>query len=227
MRRGLILIALLGLVACQPPSERLLQQKSYALEVDFQESLPGLSDTERAELHSTYETAIRARLKATYGEPVSVLSAPEGCPVIKVEVDSLQLAAYPPKGGLFKAWLADSVVSGVLDHLTHNPSAEAAENGRNNSYLDRYIDRKVETRRLDRLGYLPLLVKGRLTYLDTGRTYSCVLDGEHLLTLFRPLAKLDNRDQGPEIRTEEARVLAEAVAGRLVSRGDWTLSVNR
>lgn len=227
MRRGIVLIALLGLMACQPPSERLAERKRYAVEFDFRETLPGLSDGQRAELEGVYEAAIRARLKALYGEPVPAPPAPEGCPVIKVQVDALRLAAYPPKGGLFKGWLVDSTVTGVLDTLTNNPDANANQNEIQNSYLERYIDRKVETHRLDRLGYLPLLVTAQLTYWDTERAYFCDLDGEDLLTSFRPLGKLSGQDQEREIRAEEGRVLAGAVADRLASRADWTTSVNR
>jgi hypothetical protein len=218
-------LALLALMACQPPSERLTQRHAYALEVVFHESLPGLSDRDRSTLHADYEAAIRSRLRAAYGEPAS--PAPVDCPVIRVEVDGLQLAAYPPSGGLFKGWLVDSTVSGVLDSLTRNRNAEAQQNGRNDSYLDRYIARKVETRRLDRLGYLPLLVKARLTYQDPERSYRRELDGEDLLTAFRPLNRLGGQDQAREIRAEEARVLAGAVVDQLAARSGWATRLDR
>lgn len=223
--RRFVPLALLALVACQPPGERLAQRHAYALEVVFHESLPGVSDADRSALHAAYEAAIRARLRADYGDPAS--PAPEGCPVIQVDVEGLELAAYPPKGGLFVGWLIDSTVSGVLDDLTRNPGATAEQNARNNSYLDRYIARKVETHRLDRIGYLPLLVKARLTYQDPERSYRKNLDGEDLLTAFRPLSRVEGRDQAADIRAEEARVLAEAVANQLASRADWTTTLKR
>ena len=227
MRRGFAPIALLlALCACEPPRDRIAERKRYAVEFDFRESLPGLGDAEKAALEASYEAAIRAKLQSLYGEPQPAPPAPQGCPVIKVEVDALELAAYPPKGGLFKGWLVDSTLTGILDHLTKNPQADANQNAIQNEYLDRYIARKVETHRLDRLGYLPLLVKAQLTYWDADRAYFCDLDGEDLLTTFRPLNRLNGRAAG-DIRAEEARVLADAVADRLASRSDWATAVNR
>ena len=226
MRRGFLLIALLGLAACQPPKERIAERKRYAVEFDFRESLPGLSDADKAQLEAAYEAAVRAKLRALYGEPQPAPPAPEGCPIVKVQVDALELAAYPPKGGLLKGWIVDSTITGVLDHLTRNPEADANQNAIQNDYLDRYIARKVETHRLDRLGYLPILVKAQLTYWDSDRAYFCDLDGEEMLTAFHPLTQLGG--QAPrDIRAEEARVLAETVAERLASRADWTMAVNR
>ena len=228
MRQGIAVAALLALVACQPPSERILQRHRYAVEVVFHESLPGMTPEEQAALHVVYENAIRARLKATYGEPEPAPPAPADCPVIKVDVDGLELASYPPQGGLFKAWLVDSTVSGVLDNLTRNPNADADANARDNSYLDRYIARKVETHRLDRLGYLPLLVTARLTYWDTEKAYWSDLDGEDLLTTFQPLKKVGgNMDQSRDVRAEEGRVLADAVADRLLSQSKWIIEKNK
>lgn len=222
MRLGLALIALISLVACQPPADRIAARKGYALAITFEDSLPGLSDPDRAALHAGYERAIRTQLAARYGEPLPELPATGDCPIVKVDIQDLVVAAYPPKGGLFKAWVVDATVTGVLDHLTRNPDADAHQNAIQNGYLDRYIARKVETHRLDRLGYLPLLVKGELSYQDKDRIYSCRLDGEDLLTAFQPLKQLGGAD-APRIRAEEARVLAETVKDRLASGAGWPL----
>lgn len=225
MRPAIAVIALLALVACEPPQARIASHhQQYAVEIVFHDDLPGLSDAERAELHATYEAAIRADLTAAVGESTS---APiEDGPLVKVEIKALQLAAYPPKGGLLTGWFLDSTVNGVLDHLTRDPQANAHENGLNNSYLDRYIDRKVEAHRLDRLGYLPLLVRGKLSYADGSRTYVSDLNGEDMLTTFQPLASLGDRSPRA-IRAEEARVLGKVVAERLGSTSGWTVRINR
>jgi len=222
MRRGLVLIALLGLVACAPPKDRIAAHKGYALVITFEDSLPGLMDQDRAELHAGYERAIRARLAAKYGEPVLEVPATGGCPIVKVDIQDLVVAAYPPKSGLFKGWVVDATVNGVLDRLTRNVNADANQNAIQNDYLDRYIARKVQTHRLDRLGYLPLLVKGELTYQDEGRIYASRLDGEDLLPAFQPLQRLGGGDP-QRIRAEEARVLAEVVDAHLASGAAWPL----
>lgn len=224
MRPAIAVIALLALVACEPPQARIATHKQYALQIIFHDDLPGLSDSERAELHAAYDAAIRADLKAALGEPAPVQS--EDGSVVKVEINALQLAAYPPKGGLLTGWFLDSTVSGVLDHLTRDPQADARQNARNNGYLDRYIDRKVETHRLDRLGYLPLLVRGKLSYADRDRTYTADLNGEDMLTTFQPLGSLGDRSPHT-IRAEEARVLGKVVAERLASTSGWTVRINR
>lgn len=224
MRLGLAVITLLALVACEPPQARMSAHKAYAIEVVFHEDLPGLSDPERADLHAVYNAAIRAQLAAEFGNPIAVPS--EDCPVVKVEVDAIRVAAYPPSGGLFKDWMVDSTVGGVLDNLLHDSNADGRQTARNNSYLDQYIDRKVETHRLDRLGYLPLLVAGKLIYADGDRTYACALEGEDMLTTFRPLNELGGKDPH-DIRMEEGRVLAQVVANRLASKSGWVVKINR
>ncbi len=221
MRFGLALIALIALVACQPPQARLARS-GYALEVVFQEAPEELPDPARADLQAAYENAIRAKLAAAYGAPAPSTG---DVPLIQVEVDEIRPAAFP-KQNLFAGWAMDSAISGLLDHITANPDGDAHQTAINDSYLDRAIDRTLMEHRLNRLGYLPMLVSAHLRYEDGRREYRCVLQGEKLLAAYRPLPELGGREPS-QIRAEEGRVLAEAVAQRLASRADWVVVIKR
>ncbi|HJU83048.1 MAG TPA: hypothetical protein VJ600_02455 [Holophagaceae bacterium] len=222
IRRGLALLSLLALVACQPPSERIVAQHRYRFVMVFHDQFPGMGAEEREAIHRIYAEAVRARLVSVYGEPVTD-PAPEGCPQIQVDVDALEIAGYPAKGGIFKDWLVDTMVAGALDTLTKNPDGEADQNARNNLMLDRFIERRVEKSRLDRLGYRPFLVEARLGYWDADRHYWTGFTGWELMPYMQPLKKLGDHDQAMDIRREEGRALAEKIISRLSARHDWSL----
>lgn len=221
IRHGLVLAALLVLVACQPPAEIMSQQKKVALVLDMDKAAPALSAEQLKAVESVYHDALQAEL----GSQAQVLDGPapdENTPEVLVEIDTLA----PPvlEKGLFKAWIKDAAMDVVVNPLLASKGLSTDDT--DDDPMMRAIHRSVDKHRLKQLNYRPFILVGSVSFFDKVHRYDEDLDGWKLLTLMRPiLPAKEGKDQGLAIRKEEARALAQDVLARLKSRSNWGVSL--